>query len=191
MAKESSSELSSLAAKVMAMGQVGDVYMGNNRVIDFFEAAQRLAGSVLSQDETPGQMPEEAVERAHDAASNEVEPEEGDTPLPNAPNPVLMRVEFINIIMAHAPGKVSYNKAELMVDKILARQMQYYAAMADPQMEADNREQLQVVTEAKGMIEALVRQGGAVAEFMSDRALWQRTAARGRELAAKMEGMFS
>lgn len=117
--------------------------------------------------------------------------DEADLPMPDAPSPVLMRVEFINIITAHSGGKIGFNKAQLMVDKIIARQMQYYAAMADPQMEAENREQLTVVMEAKGLIEAILRQGGAVAEFMPDRLLWVRTAVRARELAQKMEDMFS
>lgn len=136
-------------------------------------------------------MSEEEAERAHDEAANRIDAESDDLPMPDAPSPVLMRLEFINIITAHSGGKIGFNKAALMVDKIIARQMQYYAAMADPQMEADNREQLQIVMEAKGIIEALVRQAGASAEFMSDRQLWIRTAARARELAAKMEAMFS
>lgn len=222
MAKESSSELSSLAARVLGFAEMSEPQdlpaAQYNRLL---EHAKRLAGSVLSQDETLGQsgthkwkpapgegphgeyaekcevcgqidadpntvcvgLTEEAAERAHDEAVNE--------PEPSAPNPVLMRVEFINIITAHGGGKISFNKAALMVDKIIARQMQYYAAMADPQMEADNREQLAIVMEAKGLIEALCRQAGAVADYMPEKALWIRTAARARELAQKMEAMFS
>lgn len=95
--KESSSELSSLAGAVLNMPPLGEVFEMTGavkqvatRYDELLTAAKRLAGSVLSQDETPGQLdalqrsviqgrpdatmlaglPEEAVERAHDAASN-------------------------------------------------------------------------------------------------------------------------
>ena len=175
-------EARDLAARLLKSGG-GDVDIGEDRVLLFPDAAGKLARYVMEN--TPSNAP--ANEDSELLAQADIL----DQPLPDAPSPVLMRVEFINIITAHSGGKIGFNKAALMVDKIIARQMQYYAAMADPQMEADNREQLQIVMEAKGIIEALVRQAGASAEFMADRQLWIRTAARARELAAKMEAMFT
>lgn len=109
-----------------------------------------------------------------------------DVPEPNAPSPVVMRLELINIIVAKSGGKISFTKAGSMVDSIIAKQMIYYASMADPEVTTDEAARVAAVVEAKAMIEALIRQGGVVADYMADKPLWIRTATRARETCAKL-----
>ena len=112
---------------------------------------------------------------------------------PNAPAPDALREELVNSIISNSYGKVARGMAERMVDNILTKQMRFYSQFADPQLEADSVEQMQVVMDTMGIIEALIRQGAAMTEHMlpDDRAKWQRTAQRGRELVVRMGEMFS
>lgn len=107
---------------------------------------------------------------------------------PNALAPEAMRQEFINIVVNQSHARLSHDRAGKIVDSILEKQMQFYAAMAEP--EVDMVEAAQVVSEVKGIVEALIRQGASVCEFMPDKAKWQSLAARARDLCAKLEGLI-
>lgn len=159
--KQSSSMLSSIAAQVLSSEAVGAITLADGSTLSFEEAARKLAASVLSQDETPGQAPTS-------------EPE-----LAEAPSPDVMRQAFINTILHHNPSCGAFRAGQI-VDEILKRQVAFYSQMAEVELDTSSVQAAVIVQNLAGTIGALIEQGAMVINYMSDPERWRRTATRAR-----------
>lgn len=104
-------------------------------------------------------------------------------PKPDALSPEVMREEFINILFAKSGGKLLRHKCAEMVDTILEKQMQFYQAVAQPELTADTTQIMLALTGLAGCTEAVIRSGAAHTSRMNgkEHALWQRNATMLRE----------
>ena len=100
----------------------------------------------------------------------------------NAPDPAIMREEFINILVAGGTG-VARGKAERMIDAILAKQMEYYSAIADPTVTEDVTQIMTALSGLEGSVNALIATGakGVPALLSADQEAWRFQATRARE----------
>jgi hypothetical protein len=119
--------------------------------------------------------------------------EQAAPPEPNAPGPEVLRDEIINIVVGAPPGRIHRHAAGNITDAILQRLMRYYAEMATPELVADSTEQMQVVMDCMGLMNALIQQGAQFTQYMNDEQLrqWRSVAARSQHTIRRMAEMFS
>ena len=106
----------------------------------------------------------------------------------NAPEPGVMRQEFINIVVAKCGGKVSPQKAGEVVDKILEKQAMFYAQMADSEVDTSSIDAAMVAAELPGRAQAVIQIGANFVQFMSgdQKLAWQGAAERLRDSCRKL-----
>tara|TARA_B100000678_G_scaffold287994_2_gene295597 strand:+ start:6986 stop:7339 length:354 start_codon:yes stop_codon:yes gene_type:complete len=112
---------------------------------------------------------------------------------PDAPAPEVMHFELGNMLFAASGGKMSRDKCNEVVTRMLARQMEYYAAMATPEVTASSEEQMMAVGELQGLVNALITTGANYTQFMSAQQLthWHQITARARGSMQRVLEMFT
>lgn len=114
-------------------------------------------------------------------------------PQPDAMEPHVLAKELENILVAGSGGKLSRPKCEDLVQRILTKQMQFYAAVATPEITANAQEQYQVISDLQGTVEALIRCGAQGVEHMLPdvRVRWQTLAGRARTAVNRLTEMLA
>lgn len=187
MTEETSEAVASVAGRVLRMEPVQ-----TERTVDAFNAllkdAKTLAGSALTQHESDrcSTCGEPRGECEH---PDKVQ----DEPEGNALAPEVMRAEMINIVVGQGEGRIHRHAAGNIVDAILQKQMQYYAAMATPEVSVPVEDQMRLVLENSGLVSALITQGAAFTQFMAPDKLvaWRNVAERARDNCKALLEMFS
>lgn len=116
-------------------------------------------------------------------------------PKPDALAPEAMREEFTNILFAKSGGKLSRNKCYEMVDAMLAKQMQFYAAVAEPEVVAAPHKVNDVLHEvqftAGRLLEAGAEMSGYFGEGDEMRKKWQKRAVAFRQAVDHFLGLMA
>lgn len=116
-------------------------------------------------------------------------------PTPDALAPDAMREEFTNILYAKSGGKLSRNKCYEMVDAVLAKQMQFYAAVAEPEVNAAPHRVNDVLHEVQFTAGRLIEVGATMSQHWADndptRQRWQRCAVAFRQAVDNFLGLMA
>jgi hypothetical protein len=110
-------------------------------------------------------------------------------PEANAPDPVVLREDLINILLGKNPA-CGQNRAEQIVDAMLIRQMEYYAGFAEAEIDTDSVEAAVIIQTLMGNVMALISMGASVVDYMADKVKWQTKAAQVRAGFEQLSGMI-
>lgn len=115
-------------------------------------------------------------------------------PAPDAPGPEALHGELENHLIAHAG--ISKNKAEKLVQGLLAIQMAYYERLATPAMTEDVIHVQGVVDDVRFAAENIIRAGAALSSHLGtaspvERAHWQQAALKLRETTSALGGLLA
>lgn len=116
-------------------------------------------------------------------------------PTPDALGPEAMREEFTNILFAKSGGKLSRQKCYDMVDAVLAKQMQFYAAVAEPEVVAAPHKVNDVLHELQFTAGRLLEAGAEAVGYFGEkddlRLKWQKRAIAFRQAVGNFLGLMA
>lgn len=116
-------------------------------------------------------------------------------PKPDALAPEVMREEFTNILFAKSGGKLSRNKCYEMVDAVLAKQMQFYSAVAEPEVVAAPHKVNDVLHEVQFTAGRLLEAGAEMSRLFGEtdevRKKWQKRAIAFRQAVDNFLGLMA
>lgn len=104
-----------------------------------------------------------------------------------APDPSIMREQFIKVITNKLPKAGEFRAAQI-VDEILEKQIMFYAQMADAELDATDPDVVMAIGELNARAAAVIVIGARYTQYMphDEQLKWQSAAAALRNVVARI-----